>query len=58
MLKRGRYCLMNACSASSASASLSTTTLSIDATSAIIVALPPAPKCDATRLRTDTALPT
>ena len=58
MLKRGRYCLMKACSVSSASDSVPTTTLSTDATSAVIAAFPPAPKWDATRLRIEIALPT
>ena len=49
---------MKLCSVSSASASLPTITHSIDATSAVIAALPPAPKCEATRLRTELALPT
>ena len=58
MLKRGLYCLMKACSVSSASDSVPTTTLSIAATSEVITALPPAPKWEATRLRTELALPT
>ena len=40
MLKRGRYCLMKLCSASSASASLATTTHSMCSTLATISAWP------------------
>ena len=64
MLKRGRYCLMKLCSASSASASVATTTHSICSTLATISAWPgllgtwALEKCEATRLRTDFALPT
>ena len=64
MLKRGRYCLMKPCSASSASASEATTTHSIRSTLATISAWPgllgscALAKCDATRLRIDFALPT
>jgi hypothetical protein len=63
-LKRGRYCLMKLCSASSASASVATTTHSMCSTAATISAWPGLlgtwafEKCDATRLRTDFALPT
>ena len=64
MLKRGRYCLMKLCSASSASASVATTTHSMCSTAATISACPgllgtcALEKCEATRLRTDFALPT
>ncbi len=64
MLKRGRYCLMKLCSASSASASVATTTHSMWATLATISAWPgllgtwALEKWEATRLRTDLALPT
>ncbi len=63
-MKRGRYCLMKLCSARSASASEATTTHSTDSTLATISACPgllgtwALEKCDATRLRTDFALPT
>ena len=64
MLKRGRYCLMKPCSASSASASLPTTTHSIRSVLATISSCPgllgtcALAKCEATRLRIDFALPT
>src|SRR6476660_9698781 len=64
MLNRGRYCLMKLCSASSASASVATTTHTNCSTAASISAWPgllgtcALAKCDATRLRTDLALPT
>ena len=56
MLKRGLYWRMKFCSASSASASVSTTRysmLSMNPTS-----VPRAEKCEATRLRIDFAFPT
>ena len=56
MLKRGRYCLMKFCSVSSASASVWTTSDSMWSMNVDIVLLEP--KCDATRLRIDFALPT
>ena len=64
MLKRGRYCLMKLCSASSASASEATTTHSTCARArdhlGVAGAAPGCAleKCEATRLRTDLALPT
>ncbi len=63
-MKRGRYCLMKLCSASSASASDATITHSTLSTLATISAWPGLlgtcafEKCEATRLRTDFALPT
>ena len=61
MLKRGLYCLMKFCSASSASASVWTTSASMWS----MMSSRPSPprvlgleKCDATRLRIDFALPT
>ena len=56
MLKRGLYWRMKFCSASSASASVSTTTYSMFSTNSF--SGPRAEKCEATRLRTDLALPT
>ena len=56
MLKRGLYWRMKFCSASSASASVSTTTYSMCSTNSC--SAPRAEKCDATRLRIDFALPT
>ena len=64
MLKRGRYCLMKLCSASSASASVATITHSTFSTAATISAWPgllgtwALEKWEPTRLRTDLALPT
>ena len=61
MLKRGLYCLMNSCSASSASASVSTDTKSIDSAISTICVSPRVTrleKCPPTRLRIDFALPT
>jgi hypothetical protein len=56
MLKRGLYWRMKFCSASSASASVSTTRYSMLSMNAVSV--PRAEKCEATRLRIDFALPT
>jgi hypothetical protein len=61
MLKRGLYCLMNVCSVSRASASVATTSDSMWSTSSVSARDPYSvglEKCDATRLRTDFALPT
>ena len=61
MLKRGLYCLMKFCSASSASASVSTETKSIDSASSTISISPRVTrleKCPPTRLRIDLAFPT
>ena len=61
MLKRGLYCLMKLCSASSASASVATTSDSIwsiigsRSRPTCVLGLE---KCEATRLRIDFALPT
>ena len=56
MLKRGRYCLMKFCSASSASASVWTTSDSM--LSMNVLSWERLEKCDATRFRIDFALPT
>ena len=58
MLKRGLYWRMKFCSASSASASVSTTTYSMCSIATNSFSGPRAEKCEATRLRTDFALPT
>src|SRR4051795_3998530 len=67
MLKRGRRRLMKLCSASSASASVWVTSVSIESMRSIRSAVPPRPaprpppfpeKCDPTRLRIEFALPT
>ncbi len=60
-MKRGRYCLMKFCSASSASASVLVVTQSIESIRSTISIAPRVTeleKCDATRLRIDFAFPT
>jgi hypothetical protein len=61
MLKRGWYCLMKFCSASSASASLPTSRKSIDSAISTICTSPRVTRLEkwpVTRLRIDLALPT
>ncbi len=57
MLKRGRWRLMKLCSASSASASLAVTRVSIRSIRLVRRASPPE-KCEAIRFLIDRALPT